>query len=1536
MAKKISDEIIKLSIVIDGNPAQKEILDLEKSNIKLKQSVTELNKKEKEKQAELNKVNKSYTAQKEKLDELSAANVELTAETTKEVEKLKDIEQQSGKTSSSYKTQERVIKSLEAESAKVQRGYDKAKTTVDKLNPVVDKLSTEYKELKAEITKTNKEIDSNESKLEKLTGALKVSQMTMAQLKARAQELSPLLRHLVPDSDQYKKVSGEMGEISERISELNSKAKGAKLSIGSIADSFNRYAALGASVVATFTGIVLSLQQMIDYNGKLADSQSDVMKTTRMTKQEVDELTKSFGTFQTRTSRMDLLGIAEQGGRVGVVKEEILDFVKVMDKASVALGDSFTGGPEEVAEKLGKIKFLFQETKNIGVEKAYMSIGSAINDLGADGVASERNIAEFTTRMGSLDDTLKPPLAAVLALGAGFEESGIEAEVSSRAYSIFMKQASTEIPKFAKVMKLSEQQVKDMINADPMEFMLKFAQGFKGVNMEATDTAQILSYLGINADGANKVIGALANNTGRFRDLIELSNQSFSDGTSLIEEYNIKNNNLAATLEKIKKKAMGWFSSEGLVKWLEAVVDWFARFIGATEDADGTITGFRGGLVVTAKIVAILIATIFSFNAAIKLASIWTRSAAISTALFNIAAKAQIMWVSLQRLGLTIYTTTMAAFGFTTDKASASLTRLNLVTKASPWGAVLALITAVVAAYIAFKNTADQTAAAVKRVNAATAVDIEMKKQLTKTTADLHSRTAPLIKILNDSNASLEIRKIAYQKLIEISPDFIGTVDKEFMATEKLGQAYDRLLAKLNKVALARAREKVRQERADAVALAETAEFEAKLKADQEAERNKQIAAQNKDKAKNAYTGGGASTLGGGYTTTYQGESNKDLEAYLDAKTKHVEARKAMQDFTDYQTKTIEELQARLKTVKEGSQEAKDIQDEINSILGMTEPGKTVTSKYSVPNESGEKAADKAHKRLLAKREKDKEALKKYQQELTDLEKQAFEARLANIDDNFEKQDVIESENHKRKIEELKKRLIDESQFTQLDATINDPNAKKIDKAVAMHQKEVWLEINKHVNSLIESEQGRHELAIDTIKLKAENKRLADQQEAFNAETTQRQTAHNNELAALGENATAREKLQEKFDKEELDKQMEHLQKMLAAQESILKDQNASIDFSLLTPEQQKDVQDQVDALKLKLSELMLAKQALAGKSGTDDLAAASKQVFGNADVLGFTADQWGATFKSLDTLSEKLAAAQMVVGALQNLWSTYNNYVAAGESASLANYEKTSDRRKKTLKKQLDNGYINQTQYKQGVELLDAELEKKKADIEYRQAKRQKVVAAMNILTSTAQAIMGIWAQVPKFDFGVSAGVLTGVVGALGALQLATVMKTPLPARGYEEGLYPEYVKREQDGKMFKSTFAGKTRSGLVTKPTHFLTGENGPEMIIDAKAYRQMSPETKQMLINELRGIKGFEGGYYNNDVKNPRYEVPAAAPATASSVISNDHALQIIVANTAIMEKIYNEGIVAVMTKEGRQIKKLQDELDRNKNSRDKAKV
>lgn len=54
--------------------------------------------------------------------------------------------------------------------------------------------------------------------------------------------------------------------------------------------------------------------------------------------------------------------------------------------------------------------------------------------------------------------------------------------------------------------------------------------------------------------------------------------------------------------------------------------------------------------------------------------------------------------------------------------------------------------------------------------------------------------------------------------------------------------------------------------------------------------------------------------------------------------------------------------------------------------------------------------------------------------------------------------------------------------------------------------------------------------------------------------------------------------------------------------------------------------------------------------------------------------------------------------------------------------------------------------------------------------------MALFNIGVNTASAIMKIWAEVPKADFGVSTGILTALAAAAGAAQVAAVLAQPLP----------------------------------------------------------------------------------------------------------------------------------------------------------------
>ena len=76
---------------------------------------------------------------------------------------------------------------------------------------------------------------------------------------------------------------------------------------------------------------------------------------------------------------------------------------------------------------------------------------------------------------------------------------------------------------------------------------------------------------------------------------------------------------------------------------------------------------------------------------------------------------------------------------------------------------------------------------------------------------------------------------------------------------------------------------------------------------------------------------------------------------------------------------------------------------------------------------------------------------------------------------------------------------------------------------------------------------------------------------------------------------------------------------------------------------------------------------------------------------------------------------------------------------------------------------------------------ERKKAEIEkakiaYKIAVFQKAQSAIDITTQTALAVISALAQVPKFDFGISAGALAAVYAGIGAVQLANVLAQPLP----------------------------------------------------------------------------------------------------------------------------------------------------------------
>lgn len=1411
MARTITDEEIKLSIVINGNPAQKQLLDLEKATRRL------------------NEEQKSLYLEKKRL----------------EAQGLKE--------------------------------------------------SAQYKDITAKIKLNQIALTENKNAMKELQNQIGITGLTMKQLTDKAHLLKMTLRNLVPGSADYKRYQDELNQVNTRISELNGRASQTGFSLGKVADGFNRYAALGASVLGFFAGMVVSVQKIIDVNGKLSEAQTNVMKTTGMTKKEVDDLTKSFGVLQTRTARIDLLGIAETGGRLGIAKEDIQDFVKVMDKASVALGDSFEGGPDVVAEKLGRIKGLYGELKDASVETAFESVGSALNELGAAGTASEANLSEFVTRVGAMPEAFKPSIAEALGLGAAFEESGIKAEVAAGNYSKVISIASNNAAGFAQVMGKTKKEVEDLLNTNPNEFFLQFADSLKGMN--AVDLAKTLDALKLNDNEVKMVLGAASKNTDLFREKIDLANKSLAEGTSLTKEFDIKNNNFAATLEKIKKTVSGLFTADGFVAWLESAVNWFAKFIGATEDADGSVTAWRNTLVFTAKIIAIVTAAMITHNAWQKLVVLWSNRNTQATVLYNLATKARAVADGVATLATQGLALVQMLLTGNIKGATQALRVMNTVLKTSPWGFVLSMIAAVVVAYQAFSSQLTQTQKLQKSLSD---VELETAKSISKQKSELER----LVKIAQDETNSKKERLKAVQALNKISPEYLGNLTLENIKTFEAKKAIDAYTKSIYDNAKATA---VRSK---------LAEIEGKI-----------LDVKNKS--------------GEEFDSVFNLKDNskiknrKDLENYIKEK---YGVKKGDESFKVYFESELQltGLASKEKALKDLEEEKKLFEKDVENITKK----ELVSGTFNTDTNPGIVPPEKDKKDKKDKKEKYDDSYlddeKSRQRQLADLISQNHEDNLKLLKDGYLKESMLENLRHADKLRGYQENMEDLSVLqNQLNKEIVEAE-KEGDVQKATSKKKTLqyvIEQQKYIGTQVEHEQKMHLLRMATIQEKGGMQEVDKLKEKYEREKQLRETAFLEEMASLSLSEEEKEKRKKEFQERELQMEEAMLKEQINLLNKMIDDVNfEGIDFSLLSPEDEEKLRIQIEAIQNAIAKLKSAKNGDVEENSKKEL---DLGIGGETDVLGFTQDQWDKFFQNINNGTVGFQTMAFAIQAAGQIFSQVDQYMTASENASLKKYERGQDARKRALKRQLDSGQINQVQYKRKVEELDQELDRKKAEIEYKQAKRQRLMSIANVITSTAQAIMSIWAQVPKFDFGATAGILTGMVTAMGALQLGTILKTPLPAKGFEEGLYPDYVKREQDGKIFKSSGTSKMETGLYSKP-RILVGEGPgdmPELVIDKRAFAQISPETKSALFRELRGIKGFENGYYKDDVFYTGNSVGSGPAPVGSDSELIKMMLAVVAENTSIMKDLKESGIIAYFSKDYRDMKKFVEEMEKFKSLREK---
>ena len=395
--------------------------------------------------------------------------------------------------------------------------------------------------------------------------------------------------------NQAKGIKSQIDGIGASVGDFRSNVGNYR---GALNDFFSSSNLLGGNVSSLFAnvskaglagvivgGAAQATKALFELNKTISGLQAGVQKTTALTEAQVDSLTESLIALDTVTSIEDLLKIAEIAGRLGVQGEPgVLKFTQAIEKLSIALGDEFTGGAEQITDEVGRLSnVLFGATQDGDKLAAnVLSIGNALNVLAANGASTAPVITDFSTRISGLAVPLGVGAGEILGISATLQEFGVTAERGGTAIGRIFKTLAEDPQLFAKELKITKEVLKDagfdvnsfsdLVNTD-LTGALQFASTrlieLNGNNTELSDS---LKTLGINGAGELEVLLKLGQGNERLSQNINLANKSLLNQDSLTNEVKTRQENLAGATERLSNNFKELFISSGLEESFTGVV----------------------------------------------------------------------------------------------------------------------------------------------------------------------------------------------------------------------------------------------------------------------------------------------------------------------------------------------------------------------------------------------------------------------------------------------------------------------------------------------------------------------------------------------------------------------------------------------------------------------------------------------------------------------------------------------------------------------------------------------------------------------------------------------------------------------------------------------------------------------------------------------------------------------------------------------------------------------------------------------------
>lgn len=1287
---------------------------------------------------------------------------------------------------------ETAVKGAE-QSLKKLRAEAKAMETAGKTG------TEEYKRTTEAIRSQSDALSQNRERLSFLRRQLDVNKMTLSELQKNINATSAALRRAVPGTENWKRLSADLQTLNTRYRELRQQSVATDKTLCDIAGRMRDYVVSVAGMISSARSIYSTVSQATGAFTEYDEALTDAMKTTNLSKEEITELSEALAGIDTRTSQNDLLALARAGGKLGIEgRDNLLGFVRAADQINVALSEDLGGDAEAAITAVGKMTDIFRLQDMYGVEQAMLKVGSAINELGMASTANEGYMVDFTQRMAGIAPNADISIDKILGLAATLDKYGQTAEMSSTALGQMIQMMFRDTETFAGIAGMSLKEFSDILNNDVNEAMLRVLEGMrKSGETGLAPIVKAMDAMGLNGQRASQVLGTLADHVDELRSQQVLANEAFERGTSLTEEFSVKNTSATAVLEKQQKAIQAQVVAIGqdLMPLVNGVMS-------VTEVGMKTLAGLVKLLAENRTVLLALSAVYSVYVARKKLAVLTSRE-------HRSALAAELLSLRNARAGtiaLAVVQNTLAG------SFRAARIALNMLKTALISNPITAIITGIAVAagalYDAFRRSEEKTkevVGALDELNEKTSDTIlnytEAKTKIDNERDALERLKTAALGAAEGSDARAE----AIRAINDQFGDYLPALLTEKSSNEDIETALRGVNDELERKIMLQAREsaesEILQHKTDAV----------------------KAAVEGLNKLYEQKTG---EELGAGAIRDATEALMEYYDALLEDPTANgkdpgvefVNTMRALGIVTDGAngrfvklSKAFEEATGKgrqLRAVTDGLYGARSAApvagdaDFIGPVLPeaaepsgnrgeTTAPTSAVATVATVGGGGGSAAkwslsSDSAYQNALLKMKRDYldgayEDEKSYNEAVMELEIRTLEERLAT---NKESGD----------------------------------DRLKLEQQLA----------DKRIH--LKKSQTKEEEKVEQEAYDADVKRSEQQ---WQIERTELMNRHALEVQAFSGSAQELQELKRRQAEELAEVDMRHISELQGMLEELL-----GMDDELGLPDKILSDEEYL-ALMKKLQSLVEKYNELAGKgdgsgsegdssqdSGGDGFKTLGEGT-GKGSFFGVSQEGWKTLFRNIsegkfgaEDLSTVLSG---IGGAAQEgfkLASKWSQMMAAQEQAQLKEYEKANEKKKSALEDRLNAGLMTEAQYNAEVEQMDAEYEAYQEELQLKQAKRNKTMQLTQAIINTALGVTTTLAQ-----WGVPWGLIpAGIMAAMGAAEIAMIASTPITT-GAEEG-GPQFVEREQDGRRFKARL-DPDRRGFISSPT-VLVGENGEEYVV------------------------------------------------------------------------------------------------------------